>query len=89
MESSAPLIPTSTEADFRRVPGDFAVCAGCCFRFREAPDCTNCEADAHLREIQVEWWKQYPQLDFMGVNVGQVLSHTLRGVLGAECRKEE
>ena len=69
--------------DFRCTIADTEVCHNCVNEFKHHEDCLKCSTDAHARIAQHTWWKGNPHLTFMGVNVGQALSHSVRGyVLG-------
>ena len=67
---------------------DRQVCAGCTNKFGESPDCRKCERDAEARAAQHSWWHAAPHLLFMGVNVGQCLSHAARGYILGHLRQE-
>lgn len=69
--------------EFRITLADQATCDGCINTFGESEDCRLCAGDAHAKEQQQKWWAGNPHLLFMGVNIGQALSHAARGyVLG-------
>jgi hypothetical protein len=73
--------------DFRS-DADKRVCGMCIRKFGQHPDCNKCERDAEARFAQHRWWDGQPSFLFLGVNVGQCLSHPARGYVLGHLRLE-
>ena len=88
MKDSRPDQKSTVFPEFRKWPCDYALCEHCDHEFGKHIECSNCFRDVISRKLQFSWWKEHPGLVFMGVNIGQALSHQLRGFWMYEWRKQ-